>query len=279
MCTLPSLPLRRPVRAAHVLGEDPPRLDTARDVDAHVAVERRADVVRAERGRHAHRARLVAAARVEGARDLPLLVEDVPALLDPARDQHVAVDAEQVLAVEPRLADLAQRADRLGFFAIAIRSTPVVGPVPRRTLTTVPARSTGLLASGLSRVVRSVLLGARHAHEASRVARYSRRMARKRSWLQEERRRTLGDWVALCLGCGHVQRYFERPRGPSFRRVSPVRPAAAPPLPGVQRQDRLRFRNRVRGVRSAARDRTSASVPDPQARPLGLAARGSRASS
>ena len=34
-------------------------------------------------------------------------------------------------------------------------------------------------------------------------------MARKRSWLQEERRRTLGDWVALCLGCGHVQRYFE----------------------------------------------------------------------
>lgn len=34
-------------------------------------------------------------------------------------------------------------------------------------------------------------------------------MARRRSWLQEERRRTLGDWVALCLGCGHVQRYFE----------------------------------------------------------------------
>jgi RNase P subunit RPR2 len=31
----------------------------------------------------------------------------------------------------------------------------------------------------------------------------------KRSWIQEERRRTLGDWVALCLGCGHVQRYFE----------------------------------------------------------------------
>jgi ribosomal protein S27E len=31
----------------------------------------------------------------------------------------------------------------------------------------------------------------------------------KRSWLQEERRRTLGDWVALCSGCGHVQRYFE----------------------------------------------------------------------
>ena len=30
-----------------------------------------------------------------------------------------------------------------------------------------------------------------------------------RNWLQEERRRTLGDWVAFCLGCGFVQRYFE----------------------------------------------------------------------
>ena len=23
-------------------------------------------------------------------------------------------------------------------------------------------------------------------------------------WLREERRRTLGDWAAFCLGCGHV---------------------------------------------------------------------------
>jgi ribosomal protein S27E len=30
----------------------------------------------------------------------------------------------------------------------------------------------------------------------------------KRNWIQEERRRTLGDWVAFCLDCGHVQRYF-----------------------------------------------------------------------
>jgi ribosomal protein S27E len=28
-------------------------------------------------------------------------------------------------------------------------------------------------------------------------------------WLREERRKTLGDWVAFCLGCGYVQRYFE----------------------------------------------------------------------
>lgn len=31
----------------------------------------------------------------------------------------------------------------------------------------------------------------------------------KRNWIQEERRQTLGDWVAFCLACGHVQRYFE----------------------------------------------------------------------
>ena len=34
-------------------------------------------------------------------------------------------------------------------------------------------------------------------------------MGRASDWLREERRRTLGDWVAFCLGCGHVQRYFE----------------------------------------------------------------------
>ena len=27
--------------------------------------------------------------------------------------------------------------------------------------------------------------------------------------LREERRRTLGEWVAFCVGCGHAQRYFE----------------------------------------------------------------------
>jgi ribosomal protein S27E len=28
-------------------------------------------------------------------------------------------------------------------------------------------------------------------------------------WLREERRRTLGDWVSFCPGCGHAVRYFE----------------------------------------------------------------------
>jgi rRNA maturation endonuclease Nob1 len=32
-------------------------------------------------------------------------------------------------------------------------------------------------------------------------------------WLREERRKTLGDWVAFCLACGHAQRYFDDNEG------------------------------------------------------------------
>jgi predicted RNA-binding Zn-ribbon protein involved in translation (DUF1610 family) len=34
-------------------------------------------------------------------------------------------------------------------------------------------------------------------------------VGRASDWLREERRKTLGDWVAFCLACGHAQRYFE----------------------------------------------------------------------
>jgi ribosomal protein S27E len=34
-------------------------------------------------------------------------------------------------------------------------------------------------------------------------------MGKASDWLREERRKTLGDWVAFCLECGHAQRYFE----------------------------------------------------------------------
>jgi DNA-directed RNA polymerase subunit RPC12/RpoP len=29
-------------------------------------------------------------------------------------------------------------------------------------------------------------------------------------WLREERRRVLGDWVAICVGCGAALRWFEQ---------------------------------------------------------------------
>lgn len=34
-------------------------------------------------------------------------------------------------------------------------------------------------------------------------------MAKVPGWLKEERRKTLGDWVAVCVGCGHAARYVE----------------------------------------------------------------------
>ena len=105
--------LRRPVRLAHVLREDPPRLDAARNVHAHVAVEGRADVVGSHRGGDADGGGFVPSPRVERPGNLPLPVEDVAALLDPARHDHVAVDLEQVFAVESRFAHLLQGADWL----------------------------------------------------------------------------------------------------------------------------------------------------------------------
>ena len=34
-------------------------------------------------------------------------------------------------------------------------------------------------------------------------------MGKASDWLRDERRKVLGDWVAVCLGCGLAQRYFE----------------------------------------------------------------------
>ena len=34
-------------------------------------------------------------------------------------------------------------------------------------------------------------------------------MGKGSDWLREERRKVLGDWVAVCLACGLAQRYFE----------------------------------------------------------------------
>jgi DNA-directed RNA polymerase subunit RPC12/RpoP len=30
----------------------------------------------------------------------------------------------------------------------------------------------------------------------------------RRNWIQEERRKTLGDWVGFCVDCGFTLRYF-----------------------------------------------------------------------
>jgi predicted RNA-binding Zn-ribbon protein involved in translation (DUF1610 family) len=35
-------------------------------------------------------------------------------------------------------------------------------------------------------------------------------MGKASDWLREERRKVLGDWVAVCLGCGAGLRWFEQ---------------------------------------------------------------------
>lgn len=42
---------------------------------------------------------------------------------------------------------------------------------------------------------------------------YSGPVSKARNWLREERRKVLGDWVAVCLGCGSALRYFEESEG------------------------------------------------------------------
>jgi ribosomal protein S27E len=38
-------------------------------------------------------------------------------------------------------------------------------------------------------------------------------MGKASDWLREERRKVLGDWVAVCVECGFVQRYFDESEG------------------------------------------------------------------
>ena len=38
-------------------------------------------------------------------------------------------------------------------------------------------------------------------------------MGKAADWLREERRKTLGDWAAFCVGCGYTRRYFEEFEG------------------------------------------------------------------
>jgi hypothetical protein len=107
-------PARGPVLPGHVLRQDAPGLDTARDVHAHVTVQRSAGILGAHRRRHPDRGRLVAPPGIEGAGNLALLVEDVAALFDPARYQHVAIHSEEICPIQPELFGVERRAERLG---------------------------------------------------------------------------------------------------------------------------------------------------------------------
>ena len=86
------------------------------------------------------------------------------------------------------------------------------------------------------------------------------RMGKAADWLREERRKVLGDWVAVCLGCGFAQRYFEEWEAELPGRVPAVRRRDALALPVVRRA-RSRRRSRSSARRAAAScGRTSSSA-------------------
>ena len=97
---------------------------------------------------------------------------------------------------------------------------------------------------------------------STRLRRMEARKRPRRNWIQEERRKTLGDWVAFCVDCGFTLRYFVE--------LEAEIPAACPgctgemqaPLPG--RVGRGSPRRSWSSARSAARRcgrRSSSAAP------------------
>ena len=158
-----------------------------------------------------------------------------------AGDEHVAVHPEEVLAVEPRLLHLLQRLDRLGL-AYCHVDTSLPG---RRTAWTLPARPAGERPGRPRLPPLDLECGVAMA---------------KRNWIQEERRRTLGDWVAFCPSCGHVVRYFEDLEDGAADRLPSVRDRARRAMPVLRRAAPVGVPGRVRGVRRRAPRRTSSSA-------------------
>ncbi len=92
-------------------------------------------------------------------------------------------------------------------------------------------------------------------------------MGKASDWLREERRKTLGDWVAFCLGCGHAQRYFEEDEASLPSACPACGGRVAAPLPRLRRALQLGLRRRVRGLRGRAAPGRPPGRADPQTEP------------
>ena len=94
-------------------------------------------------------------------------------------------------------------------------------------------------------------------------------MGKAADWLREERRKVLGDWVAVCLGCGAALRYFEESEDELPADCPQCGGELRAPLPGVRRAVLVRVRGRVRGVRRRATAERAVRREDPKAEPRG----------
>ena len=88
-------------------------------------------------------------------------------------------------------------------------------------------------------------------------------MGKASDWLREERRKVLGDWVAVCLTCGAGRRWFEQYEAEMPDTCAAVRRRAAAPLQGVQRAVLVDRRRRLRGVRRGAPPGRAVRLEDP----------------
>ena len=81
------------------------------------------------------------------------------------------------------------------------------------------------------------------------------------NWLQEERRRTLGDWVAFCPLCGHTQRYFEADESELPASCPTCGSAVVSRCPDCGERIASAFAVECEGCGAALRDPTGFGVP------------------
>ena len=93
-------------------------------------------------------------------------------------------------------------------------------------------------------------------------------MGKASNWLKEERRKTLGDWVSVCLGCGFAQRYFEEWEAGPARSVPAVRGRDALAVSVLQCPLHVGVHSGVRGVWRGDPAARALRHADPEAGPL-----------
>jgi hypothetical protein len=86
------------------------------------------------------------------------------------------------------------------------------------------------------------------------------RVGKAASWLKEERRKTLGDWVAVCVDCGFAVRYVDERES----ELPAACPQCAGELRGLRRPVLVGVLGRVRGLRRPAQAPRALRNADPQ---------------
>ena len=88
-------------------------------------------------------------------------------------------------------------------------------------------------------------------------------MGKAADWLREERRKVLGDWVAVCLRCGFAQRYFDDLEGELPDACPQCGGEIRSRCPACDARFSSAFAVDVRGLRRGSASRGAIRHPDP----------------